>query len=160
MIRITELKLPLSAVPVEARRAADAPTETDADRAPAPHPIDALKALAAQALGIAPADIATLEVFKRSFDARKADLLVVYIVDLALADPAGEAALLQRFDKHPHISPTPDMAYHPVGVAPADLDERPAVVGFGPCGMFAALVLAQMGFRPIVLERGTTVRQD
>ncbi len=159
MIRITELKLPLSAVPVEARRAADAPTETDADRAPAPHPIDALKALAAQALGVAPAAIATLEVFKRSFDARKADLLVVYIVDLALADPAGEAALLQRFDKHPHISPTPDMAYHPVGVAPADLDERPVVVGFGPCGMFAALVLAQMGFRPIVLERGTTVRQ-
>ncbi len=159
MIRITELKLPLSAVPVEVRRAAEAPTETDADRAPTPHPIDALKALAAQALGIAPADIATLDVFKRSFDARKAELLVVYIVDLALADPASEAALLQRFDKHPHISATPDMAYHPVGQAPADLGERPVVVGFGPCGMFAALVLAQMGFRPIVLERGTTVRQ-
>ena len=159
MIRITELKLPLSAVPVEARRAADAPTETDADRAPAPHPIEALKALAAQALGIASADIATLQVFKRSFDARKAELLVVYIVDLTLAQPAQGAALLQRFGKHPHISPSPDMAYHPVGQAPADLPLRPVVVGFGPCGMFAALVLAQMGFRPIVLERGTTVRQ-
>ena len=67
MIRITELKLPLSAVPVEARRASDAPTETDADRAPAPHPIEALKALAAQALNLAPADITTLQVFKRSF---------------------------------------------------------------------------------------------
>ncbi|MBI2751074.1 MAG: FAD-dependent oxidoreductase [Burkholderiales bacterium] len=159
MIRITELKLPLSAVPVEARRAADAPTETDADRAPAPHPIDVLKDLAAQALGIAPADIAALEVFKRSFDARKADLRVVYIVDLALVDPSAETSLLQRFEKHPHIAATPDMAYHPVGQAPAGLAERPVVVGFGPCGMFAALVLAQMGFRPIVLERGTTVRQ-
>ena len=159
MIRITELKLPLSAVPVEARRASDAPTETDADRAPAPHPIEALKALAAQALGITVTDIAALEVFKRSFDARKAELLVVYIVDLSLAQPEHEAALLQRFNKHPHIGPTPDMAYHPVGHAPADLPLRPVVVGFGPCGMFAALVLAQMGFRPIVLERGTTVRQ-
>jgi uncharacterized FAD-dependent dehydrogenase len=159
MIRITELKLPLSAVPVEARRASDAPTETDADRAPAPHPIDALKTLAAQALGIAPADIATLQVFKRSFDARKSELLVVYIVDLNLVDRVSEDSLLQRFEKHPHISKTPDMAYHPVGHAPTDLADRPVVVGFGPCGMFAALVLAQMGFRPIVLERGTTVRQ-
>jgi uncharacterized FAD-dependent dehydrogenase len=159
MIRVTELKLPLSAVPVEVRRAADAPTETDADRAPTPHPIDALKVLAAQALGIVPAGIATLQVFKRSFDARKAELLVVYIVDLSLAQPAQEAALLQRYEKHPHISTTPDMAYHPVGQAPTDLTLRPVVVGFGPCGMFAALLLAQMGFRPIVLERGTTVRQ-
>ncbi len=159
MIRITELKLPLSAVPVEARRAADAPTETDADRAPVPHPISALKALAAQALGITCADIATLDVFKRSFDARKAELLVVYIVDLALTTPEQEAALLQRFDQHPHIGATPDMVYHLVGHAPTDLALRPVVVGFGPCGMFAALLLAQMGFKPIVLERGTTVRQ-
>ena len=159
MIRITELKLPLSAVPVEARRASDAPTETDADRAPAPHPIAALTALAAQALSITEAYIATLQVFKRSFDARKAELLVVYTVDLALAAPEQEAALLQQFEKHPHIGPTPDMTYHPVGHAPAKLTERPVVVGFGPCGMFAALLLAQMGFRPIVLERGTTVRQ-
>jgi uncharacterized FAD-dependent dehydrogenase len=159
MIRITELKLPLSAVPVEARRASDAPTETEADRAPAPHPVEALKALAATALGLTPADIATLEVFKRSFDARKADLLVVYIVDVTLADPTREAALLQQFEKHPHVLPTPDMAYHPVGQAPANLAERPVVVGFGPCGMFAALLLAQMGFKPIVLERGPTVRQ-
>ncbi|MBK6593724.1 MAG: FAD-dependent oxidoreductase [Burkholderiales bacterium] len=159
MIRITELKLPLSAVPVEARRASDAPTETDADRAPAPHPVDALKALAAQALGIVPADIAKLGVYKRSFDARKAELLVVYIVDLSLVQPEREATLLQRYEKHPHIGATPDMAYHPVGRAPDNLTDRPVVVGFGPCGMFAALVLAQMGFRPIVLERGTTVRQ-
>ena len=159
MIRITELKLPLSAVPVEARRAADAPSETDEDRAPVLHPIAALTRLAAQALGVKPEGIATLQVFKRSFDARKAELLLVYIVDIELAEPARESALLVKHAAHPHILPTPDMAYHPVGKAPADQPVRPVVVGFGPCGMFAALVLAQMGFRPIVLERGKTVRE-
>ncbi|WP_296509682.1 FAD-dependent protein [Rhodoferax sp.] len=159
MIRITELKLPLSALPVEARRAADAPSETDADRAPVAHPVDALQRLCAQALGIDMAAIATLHVFKRSFDARKVDLLAVYIVDITLTDPLLESRLLVQHAAHPHISATPDMAYHPVAQAPADLGARPVVVGFGPCGMFAALVLAQMGLKPIVLERGTTVRQ-
>jgi hypothetical protein len=159
MIRLSELKLPLSAVPIDARRAADAPAETDADRTPPPHPTEALQQLAAKALGITDADIARLQVFKRSFDARKAELLVVYIVDIALADPALEPTLLERNAANPHIHVSPDMAYRPVGQAPADLTERPVVVGFGPCGMFAALVLAQMGFKPIVLERGTTVRQ-
>ena len=159
MIRLTELKLPLSALPVEARRAADAPSETEADRAPVAHPIDALKQLSAQALGIDVAAIADLHVFKRSFDARKADLLAVYIADLTLVDANLEAPLLARFPNHPHILPTPDMAYRLVAQAPADLAQRPVVVGFGPCGMFAALVLAQMGFRPIVLERGKPVRE-
>ena len=159
MIRLTELKLPLSALPVETRRAADAPTETEADRAPVAHPIDALKQLSAQALGIDVAAIADLHVFKRSFDARKADLLAVYIADLTLVDANLEAPLLARFPNHPHILPTPDMAYRLVAQAPADLAQRPVVVGFGPCGMFAALVLAQMGFRPIVLERGKPVRE-
>ncbi len=86
MIRIAELKLPLAEVPFEERRAADAPSETEADRAPAPHPIDTLTRLAAQMLGVAPTAIARLQVFKRSFDARKADLQAVYIVDLALAE--------------------------------------------------------------------------
>jgi uncharacterized FAD-dependent dehydrogenase len=163
MIRISELKLPLSALPVESRRAADAPSETDEDRLPTPHPIAALRQLAAQALGINATDIATLHVFKRSFDARKADLLAVYIVDLSLADAQNEAALLRKFEKNPHIQATPDMAWHPPCQAPASFGaqegERPVVVGFGPCGMFAALALAQMGFKPIVLERGKPVRE-
>ena len=163
MIRISELKLPLSALPVDVRRAADAPSETDEDRLPTPHPIDALRQLAAQALGIGAADIATLNVFKRSFDARKADLLAVYIVDLSLADAQTEAALLHQFEKNPHIQATPDMAWHAPCQAPAHFGEqegqRPVVVGFGPCGMFAALALAQMGFKPIVLERGKPVRE-
>ena len=158
MLRITELKLPLSALPVDARRAADAPSETDEDRRPVAQPVAALTRMAAQALGVAVADIQSLEVFKRSFDARKAELLAVFIVDVALA-PELEARLVAQFANHPHIGPTPDMAYTLVRQAQAPLPQRPVVVGFGPCGMFAALLLAQMGLRPLVLERGPAVRQ-
>jgi uncharacterized protein len=163
MIRLSELKLPLADVPAEHRRAADAPSETDQDRTPPPHPVEALNRLAAAALGIAPAGIATLQVFKRSFDARKAELLAVYIVDVTLADPTQEAALLAQHGNHPHIHATPDMAWQPPGHAPthwpADEADRPVVVGLGPCGLFTALALAQMGLKPIVLERGKPVRQ-
>ena len=159
MIRLTELKLPLAALPVRARRAADAPAETAVDRSPVPHPVDALKQLCCQVLGLEAAAIADLQVFKRSFDARKAELLAVYIVDLTLTDPALETAVLARLHGQPHILPTPDMDYLLPARAPAGLPLRPVVVGFGPCGMFAALLLAQMGFRPIVLERGKPVRE-
>ena len=139
MIRLSELRLPL---------------------AQAEAPESALRAAAAAKLSIPEAAIARLDVFKRSFDARKAELLAVYIVDIELADPASEAALLARFHKDPHVQPTPDMAWRPPVTAPADWDgERPVVVGFGPCGIFAALVLAQMGLKPIVLERGKPVRE-
>jgi uncharacterized protein len=163
MIRISELKLPLTALPVEVRRAADAPSETDEDRIPAPHPEDALRTLASQALGIDPQTIDQLHVFKRSFDARKADLLAVFIVDVSLKDSPSEAALIAKFPKHPHIQATPNMTWQAPCHAPAHFGqqegERPVVVGFGPCGIFAALSLAQMGFKPIVIERGSPVRQ-
>jgi len=157
MIRITELKLPLSALPVDARRATDAPAETDLDRLPVAHPLAALTQLSAQALDIAPEQIAQLQVFKRSFDARKVDLMAAYIVDLTLTQPEQEAALLEQFAKHPHIGASPDTTYRLPNTLPNE--ERPVVVGFGPCGIFAALLLAQMGLRPIVLERGKSVRQ-
>ncbi|MET1117178.1 MAG: FAD-dependent protein [Comamonas sp.] len=147
MIRIAELKLPLSAITF------DPENHTEF------HPEERLRALAAQQLALAPAELGRLQVFKRSFDARKADLQAVYIVDLELTDPAREAALLAHFENHPHVNATPDMAWQPVGQAPADLAQRPVVVGFGPCGIFAALALAQMGFKPIVLERGKNVRE-
>jgi len=159
MIRLSELKLPLSALPVHAPRAADAESETDQDRLPPPHPEAALRRLAAAALGLQEAELASLQVFKRSFDARKIDLLAVYIVDVGLTDPAQEPALLARQGENPHITATPDMQWQPVGLANGKTAVRPVVVGFGPCGIFAALVLAQMGFRPIVLERGKTVRE-
>jgi len=163
MIRISELKLPLTALPVEVRRAADAPSETDEDRIPAPHPEAALRKLAAHALGIDSEDIDQLHVFKRSFDARKVDLLAVFIVDLTLKNAQAEAPLLAQFPKHPHIQVTPNMTWQAPCHAPANFGlqegERPVVVGFGPCGIFAALSLAQMGFKPIVIERGSPVRQ-
>jgi uncharacterized FAD-dependent dehydrogenase len=158
MIRISELKLPLSALPVVVRRAADAPSETEADRAPTAHPIAQLVQMAAKVLGVAAADIKQLVVHKRSFDARKAELLVVYIVDVDL-DTTLQTELLAQLAGHPHVGPTPDMRYTLLPCQPRNPDDRPVVVGFGPCGMFAALLLAQMGLRPIVLERGTTVRQ-
>ena len=163
MIRLSELKLPLTALPVEHRRAADAPAETEADRTPPPHPEADLRQLACKALDIAPDELDSLQVFKRSFDARKADILAAFIVDVQLTSKALETAVLARHAGHPHIQATPDMQWHPPCHAPSSFGvregERPVVVGFGPCGMFAALVLAQMGFKPIVLERGTTVRQ-
>ncbi len=159
MIRLSELKLPLSALPVVAPRAADDLCETDADRGPTAHPINALKRLCVQALGIELPALADLQVFKRSFDARKAEILATYIVDVTLTNPALAQELLARHAVNPHIVPTPDMSYRLATQAPANLPLRPVVVGFGPCGIFAALMLAQRGFKPIVLERGKCVRE-
>jgi uncharacterized FAD-dependent dehydrogenase len=136
VIRLSELKLPLSQA-----------------EQPEPH----LREAAARVLGLAPHAIAELTVFKRSFDARKAELQAVYIVDVALAQD--EEAVLRRIGKHPHVTRAPDMAWHPPVAVTAPPALRPVVIGFGPCGIFAALVLAQMGLCPIVLERGKPVRE-
>lgn len=133
MLRLTELKLPLD------------------------HPPEALRAAILQRLGLADDDLVGFSIFKRSYDARKKHaLLLIYALDVEVKD---EAALLKKFRNDSHLVPTPDMEYEFVGHAPENLAERPIVVGFGPCGIFAALVLAQMGFRPIVLERGKAVRE-
>jgi len=132
MIRINELKLPLE------------------------HPPEALATAIAQRLGIAETAIRQTTVFKRSHDARrKTALLFIYTVDVAIDD---EAAVLKRLHGDPKIGPTPDTSYHFVDHAQSGAS-RPVIVGFGPAGIFAALVLAQMGFRPIVLERGKAVRE-
>jgi uncharacterized protein len=138
MIRLSEIKLTLA----------------QAEQPDAP-----LRAAACGVLGLQPQDIAHVHVFKRSFDARKAELVAVYIVDVTLADPTRETTLLAKFEKNPHVNVTPDMAWRPPVHATLPIANRPVVVGFGPCGIFAALVLAQMGLRPIVLERGKTVRE-
>ncbi len=107
-------------------------------------------------LAIKSAELLNYSIYKRSYDARRSAMCLIYIVDVNLTD---EAAIAKRLHNERHICPTPDMSYHYVGKAPANLTERPLVVGFGPCGVFAALVLAQMGFKPIVLERGKEVRE-
>ncbi|GGH97282.1 hypothetical protein CFY91_05505 [Pseudomonas fluvialis] len=134
MIRLTELSLPLD------------------------HAADELPQAIARRLGISAAELLNFSVFKRSYDARKKNsvILFIYIIDLEVRD---EASVLARFADDPHVRPAPDTNYYPVGQAPAGLSERPIVVGFGPSGLFAALLLAQMGFKPIVLERGKDVRR-
>jgi len=133
MIRITELRLPLD------------------------HSPEALLTATATRLKINKDAILQLTVFRRNHDARKKSaLLFIYTVDLEVAD---EAAVLAAFADDPKIGPTPDTSYHFVTNAPPPNAQRPVIVGFGPAGIFAALVLAQMGFRPIVLERGKAVRE-
>ncbi|MBN8436695.1 MAG: NAD(P)/FAD-dependent oxidoreductase [Candidatus Accumulibacter sp.] len=133
MLRISEIRLPLE------------------------HPPAALSEEVANRLGVALPAITELRVFRRSCDARKAAApTFIYSVDVALPD---EATVLERHAGDRHVQPTPDMHYHFVGRAPLPLTTRPIVVGFGPAGIFAALVLAQSGFRPIVVERGKAVRE-
>jgi uncharacterized FAD-dependent dehydrogenase len=137
MLRITELRLPLD------------------------HPADALRQAVVGRLGLPEAELLGFTVFKRAYDARrKSAIVLTYTVDCELAE---EAAVLERHAADAHVRPTPDTRYRFVGHAPADFHAtgrpRPVVVGFGPCGIFAALILAQMGLRPIVLERGKPVRE-
>jgi uncharacterized FAD-dependent dehydrogenase len=132
MLRITEIKLPLD------------------------HPQDAIASAILKKLQIPPEELLGYSIFKRSYDARKkAEILLVYIVDV---ETTQEKQLLARFKKDPHVMVTPDTNYRYVAKAPSNLTVRPIVIGTGPCGMFAGLMLAQMGFRPILLERGKAVR--
>jgi uncharacterized FAD-dependent dehydrogenase len=137
MLRITELRLPLN------------------------HPEEALRPAIVARLGIRDEELRGFTVFRRGYDARKKTAIVlIYTLDCELAD---EAAVARRLADDPHIRPTPDTRYQFVGHAPADFyateRPRPVVIGFGPCGIFSALILAQMGLRPIVLERGKAVRE-
>jgi uncharacterized FAD-dependent dehydrogenase len=133
MIRITEIKLPLDHLP------------------------SAIVAAVIKKLGINATDLVEYSIFKRGVDARKADaILLAYTLDVTVN---GETKVLAKLKKDPHVKLAPDTSYHFVAQAPADLKTRPIVVGLGPSGLFAALVLAQSGFKPLVLERGKAVRE-
>jgi uncharacterized FAD-dependent dehydrogenase len=133
MLRLSELRLPLGHAP------------------------EALPQTICARLGIASEELLEHHVARRANDARrKSAILMVYSVDVALAD---EEAVLARFAGDPNLRRTPDTEYRPVTRAAAGETRRPVVIGAGPCGLFAGLILAQMGFRPIILDRGKVVRE-
>lgn len=132
MLRITELKLPLD------------------------HSDNLKNALLAR-LGINAEQLVSYKIFRQGFDARKRNgVLLVYSVDV---ETTNEQEITKRLADDPHISLTPSCAYHFVTKAQGKLLQRPVIIGTGPCGLFAGLILAQMGFRPIILERGKEVRE-
>ncbi|MHB0925536.1 MAG: NAD(P)/FAD-dependent oxidoreductase [Gallionellaceae bacterium] len=133
MIRLTEVKLPLD------------------------HPEGDISSAIVKRLGIPADDLLNYRIFRRGVDARKSHaILFTYTLDVSLRD---EAEVLARFSGDPHVKPAPDTRYHFVAQAPQNLASRPIVIGMGPAGLFAGLILAQMGFRPLILERGKAVRE-
>ncbi|EJE8512305.1 NAD(P)/FAD-dependent oxidoreductase [Vibrio parahaemolyticus] len=134
MIRINEIKLPLD------------------------HEEGALLDAITKKLGLPAEKVISFNVFRRGYDARKkTNIHLIYTLDIIVE--GDETALLAKFANDPHVRQTPDMEYKFVAKAPENLTERPIVIGFGPCGLFAGLVLAQMGFNPIIVERGKEVRE-
>ncbi|MGC5797793.1 NAD(P)/FAD-dependent oxidoreductase [Sphingomonas sp. NFX23] len=134
MLRITDLKLPLN------------------------HADEALPAAIRDRLRVTPRDLIRYTIARRAHDARdKMDIQLVYSVDVTLKN---EDTVLTRFRKDRHVQRTPDTGYRFVTKGGASYTgPRPVVVGAGPCGLFAGLILAQMGFRPIILDRGKVVRE-
>jgi uncharacterized FAD-dependent dehydrogenase len=133
MLRITDIKLPID------------------------HDEHALQAAILKYLGVSAEALTGVSIFRRSVDARKKNaILYIYTVDVELRN---EPTLLKRLKHERQVSPSPDLDYHFVARAPDDLNERPVVIGTGPCGILTGLLLAQMGFRPIILERGKSVRE-
>jgi len=133
MLRLTDIKLPLN------------------------HDEQALELAILSKLNISKSQLLSFELFKRGYDARNnKNIQLIYTLDINVDK---QEELLAKFARDPHVRETPDMRYKFVAQAPAKLMHRPVVIGLGPCGLFAALILAQMGFKPIVLERGKAVRE-
>jgi uncharacterized protein len=125
---------------------------------PLDHSPEDLEAAVMARLGLKPGQLQRFTLVRRGNDARrKTAIKLVYVLDLIVED---EAAVLAAHAGDSHVRPTPDTSYRFVTRAPAGWSgPRPVVIGAGPCGLLAALVLAQMGFRPIIIERGKAVRE-
>ena len=125
---------------------------------PLDHTESELNAAILKRLGITADELVGYSIFRRSYDARKPSAIVfIYSLDVELKNGA---TVLKRLRGDRHVGPTPDTAYHFVTKAPQSAFAlRPLVIGTGPCGLFAGLILAQMGFRPLILERGKAVRE-
>ena len=133
MLRLSEVKLPIG------------------------HAEDEISAAILERLGVSADDLISYVIFKRSVDARQpAAILFSYILDVTIGD---EATTLRRLKAHPHVSIAPDTSYRIVATAPQTSSSRPVIIGMGPAGLFAGLILAQTGFRPLILERGKVVRE-
>ncbi len=133
MLRLTELRLPLD------------------------HAEDEIETALLKRLKIKPGELLRYSVFRRAADARKRQAIsLIYTLDVEVRN---EAALLKRFAGDRHLSIAPDLSYRFVARAPVMMRTRPVVIGAGPCGLLAALLLAQMGCRPIILERGKVIRE-
>src|SRR3954452_17054160 len=121
------------------------------------HAEGAIKAAVLKRLDLKPQDLIGYSVYRRAVDARKRSAIaLIYTLDIEVRN---EAALLQRFARDLNVGPSLDEGYHLKARAPVAGASRPIVIGTGPCGLFAGLVLAQMGFRPLILERGKVVRE-
>jgi len=139
MLRITEIKLPIE------------------NAQSLIHQTDEIKAALLKRLEIAESDLIHFDIFKRGVDARKSHaILYVYSLDVEVKN---EEKILAKFRKDAHIKPAPDTSYKYVATTEVAPQARPVIVGFGPAGIFSALILAQSGFKPIVLERGKEVRK-
>lgn len=133
MLRLSNIKLPLD--------------HTDSD----------LRAAIARHLSIKDSELLSYSVYKRSYDARqKRNIFFIYSLNV---DTSKNSQLLQQFAEDQQVKLKPDDSYQFVAQAPEKLNERPIVIGMGPCGLFVGLILAQMGFKPIILERGKAVRE-
>jgi uncharacterized FAD-dependent dehydrogenase len=136
MLRLTDIQLPLD------------------------HAEGDLKQAILKRLNIESADLISFEVFKRSYDARKKTAIVlIYTVDVTTSDDEALLHKIKDIQGQAKVTRTPDTSYKFVTHASTKPFKRPVVIGFGPCGLFAALILAQMGYKPIVLERGKAVRE-
>ena len=134
MIRLTELKIPVQQVNDQ--------TE-----------LSMISALLKDKYNIRDVDIIEMSLYKKAIDARKKEqVFYVYSVDLIVKD---EQKLVNR--RYPNLSVVTDEHFDPMITGDIQLKHRPVVIGFGPSGIFASLLLARLGYKPIVLERGLDV---